>query len=111
MPNISVNRPQRVSLRGNVFKIPLTHTDGQGNKVGDYEIWTTKEAMQKHFNDMKETPREYQMRKFARQMYEKQLRSSNGKLQHNGLFVTSDSVIRGNAKLWPHTLVHPEIKM
>lgn len=107
--NIAISRPLKISDKGNLYKIPLMHqtADGQKNNV---EIWTTKEAVQKHFQGLTDTPREYQLRKFARQMYEKQLRSNNGVLQHKGILVTTDNISQGNPKLWPHTLAHPEIK-
>jgi hypothetical protein len=110
-PNIAINRPMRVSLKGNVYKIPVTHTDASGKAINNYEVWTTREAVQKHFDNSYGAPKEYQMRKFARQMYEKRLRASNGIPQEKGIFVTSDSATHGNPAMWPHTLVHPEIKI
>lgn len=108
-PNISISRPMKISPKGNMYKIPVTHhTDTSQN---NYEIWTTKEAVQKHFDGMTDTPREYQLRKFARQMYEKQMRSRNGSLPQKGILVTTDDVSHGNPKLWPHTISHPEVKL
>lgn len=110
-PNISISRPQKISARGNMYKIPITHTDNNDKLLGNYELWTSKEAVQQHFVGMTDAPREYQLRKFARQMYEKQLRSGGGQLQHQGILVTTDGVSHGNPKLWPYNLSHPEIKI
>lgn len=105
------NRPQKVTEKGNLYRIPLTHhtEDGQTN---NFEVWTTREAVQKHFEHITgdAQPREYQLRKFAQKMYEKQMRSHYGSMQHKGILVTTDNVTKGNPKLWPHTLSHPEIK-
>jgi len=110
-PNIAVNRPVKVSPRGNLYKIQSSHTNSNDNTVKNYEIWTTKEAVQKHFNDTSGEPQKYQLKQFARQMYEKQMRSHNGSLPHKGILVTSDSITHGDPRLWPHILNHPEIKM
>jgi hypothetical protein len=109
--NISTNRPTRISLKGNVFKIPITHTDSNGKTLNKYEVWTTQEAVQKHFENTIGAPKEYQMRKFARQMYEKRIRASNGIPVEKGLFVTTNSATHGNPNLWPHTIMDPEAKV
>ena len=111
MPTIAAYRPIKVSPHGNLYKIPLIHTNSEGTETKNIEIWATREAVQKHFDGLTEEPRAYQLKKFARQMYEKQLRSSNGQLQHKGLLFTTDSVTHGNPHLWPHTISHPEVKM
>ena len=108
-PNVMVSRPVKVSATGNMYKIPLVHTEANGESR-NYEVWATKEAIQQHFVGQTDSPKEYQMRKFARQTYEKQLRNANGVLQHQGILVTTDHVSHGNPKLWPSTLSHPEIK-
>ena len=110
-PNITTSRPVRISPRGNVFKIPIVHTDTNGNPTNNYEVWTTKEAVQQHFQNTTETPREYQYRKFARQMYEKRLRSTNGAMMEKGMFVTTNETTHGNPQMWPHTISHPEVKV
>ena len=63
--NIAVHRPVKVSDRGNLYKVPLVHQNAQGEQQ-NIEIWTTKEAVQQHFQGMTENPREYQLKKFAR---------------------------------------------
>lgn len=111
-PTIAVHRPVKVSDTGNLYKIPLNHQNENGEEK-KYEVWATKEAIKQHFIGQigeHENPKEYQMRKFARMMYEKSMRNSGGQLQHNGLLVTTDKVQQGNPKLWPSTLAHPEIK-
>jgi hypothetical protein len=110
-PVISVSRPVKVSTHGNVYKIPVMHKSEDGKTVNNYEIWATKEAVQQHFTGMTETPREYQLRKFARQTMEKQLRSTSGNMEHKGILVTTDAISHGNPKLWPHTISHPEVKL
>jgi hypothetical protein len=111
-PNIHVNRPVKVSARGNVYKIQIAHHDDSGKPLRNFEVWATKEAIQKHFVGMDENPREYQMRKFARQMYEKQLRntSATGQMPHSGVFVTTQQTVKGNPNMWPHTITDPEAK-
>ena len=110
-PNIFVNKPIKFSSRGNVYRIPLVHTDAKGNTVNNYEVWATKEVVQNHFNNPYETPREYQLRKFARQMYEKRLRSSGGRFSEKGMFVTTNQTTHGNPIMWPHIISDPEIKV
>lgn len=110
-PNIQINRPEKLSAKGNMYKIGIKHSDENGNHVRDYEVWATKEAVQQHFQGTTENPREYQLRKFARQMYEKRMRSSNGQIKEGGMLATSKDITHGNPKLWPHTLSHPEIKI
>jgi hypothetical protein len=109
--NINIARPEKVSARGNMYKIGIKHTDENGNHVRDYQVWTTKEAVQQHFQGMTDNPKEYQLRKFARQMYEKRMRSTNGAFKEGGMLATSQDITHGNPKLWPHTLSHPEIKI
>lgn len=108
-PNMMVSRPVKVTPRGNLYKIPMTHMQNNGEQK-QFEVWATKEAIQKHFIGQTEAPKEYQMKKFARAMYEKSMRQNNGQLQHQGMLVTTDNVEHGNPKLWPSTLSHPEIK-
>lgn len=111
-PNIYTNRPVKISDKGNLYKIPIYHQSNEGKTKG-YEVWATKEAIQQHFVGQiapNENPREYQMRKFARAMYEKSMRKTQGNLPHTGILVTTDSTTHGNPKLWPNTLAHPEIK-
>jgi hypothetical protein len=112
-PTISVYQPHKVSPRGNLYKIPITHASEDGKTTHNFEIWATKEAVQQHFqnNLTTEEPKSYELKKFARQMYEKQLRSNNGQLQHKGMLVTTDNVTHGNPNLWPSALNHPEIKI
>ena len=111
-PNIAINRPQKVSAKGNLYKIPITHTSADGKDINTYEIWATKEAVQQHLGSVgNELPKEYELRKFARQMYEKQMRSSNGFMEHKGMLVTTDNITHGNPHLWPHTISHPEVKL
>lgn len=111
-PNFGVNKPVKISPKGNLYKIPIAHYNNEGQQTKTYEIWATKEAIQKHFYGMTEKPRDYQIKKFARVMYEKQLRSaSQGLMQHKGMLVTTDSVTHGNPKLWPSNISHPEVKI
>jgi hypothetical protein len=109
--NINVNRPKKVSANGNMYKMEIKHTDENGNHVRDYQVWATKEAVQQHFMNTAENPKEYQLRKFARQMYEKRMRSSGGMMKEGGMLATSQDVTHGNPKLWPSTLSHPEVKL
>ena len=112
-PNFGVSRPIKVTPRGNLYKVAINHLADDGKTVNKYEVWTTREAVQQHFQTMQgeEEPKKYELKKFAKQMYEKQLRSNNGQLQHKGIFVTTDSVSHGDPRLWPSTLSHPEVKM
>ena len=112
-PNIGVSNPIKVSPRGNLYKMSINHTNGEGKNVNKYEVWATKEAVQKHFEGMMigEEPKDYELKKFARQMYEKHMRSSGGQLQHKGMLVTTDNVTHGDPRLWPSTLSHPEVKI
>ena len=109
-PNIIINRPMKVSPKGNLFKIPISHMSADGKSMNNIEIWATKEAVQKHLNGTTGEPHSYELIKFARQTYEKQLRSNNGQLPHKGILVTTDSVTHGDPRLWPSTISHPEIK-
>ncbi|HWY79641.1 MAG TPA: hypothetical protein VNW29_04755 [Candidatus Sulfotelmatobacter sp.] len=110
-PNILAYRPQKISPHGNLYKIPIVHTNENGTNTNNYEVWTTKEAVQQHFDGMTEEPKNYQLKKFARQIYEKQLRSSNGQLGHKGILITTTDVTHGNPHLWPNTISHPEVKI
>ena len=111
LPSYQMSKPIKVTPMGNLYKINLSHMDQTGNKVRDVEVWTTKEAVQKHFETGSSTLHDYELKKFARINYEKQLRTHNGQLPHSGMLVTTDSVTHGDPKLWPNTLSHPEIKM
>src|ERR1700733_411369 len=98
-PNYGVNKPIKISPKGNLYKVQIQHYNNEGLKETPkpYEIWATKEAVQKHFYGMTENPRDYQIKKFARVMYEKHLRSSaKGLMEHRGMLVTTDSVTHGN---------------
>jgi len=112
-PTISIYQPHRVSPKGNLYKIPMMHTSADGTKTHNFEVWATKEAVQQHFQNTLTTgePKSYELKKFARQMYEKHLRSNNGQLQHKGMLVTTDNVTHGDPRLWPSALSHPEVKI
>lgn len=114
-PNIATYRPVKISPNGNLYKIPITHMSSDGKTTNTIEVWTTKEAVQKHLAGYGETPgsnlKDYELKKFARQTYEKQLRSNNGSFQHKGILVTTDSITHGDPRLWPSTLSHPEVKI
>jgi hypothetical protein len=113
-PTISIYQPHKVSPKGNLYKIPIMHTSADGKQTHNFEIWATKEAVQQHFqnNMMGGEPRAFELKKFARQMYEKQLRSSAGQLQpHKGMLVTTDNITHGDPRLWPSSLSHPEVKV
>ncbi len=109
-PTVQINRPIKVSPKGNLYKVNIAHADENGENVKKFEVWTTKEAVQQHFPGMTGNPAGYQIQKFARQVYEKQLRNSYGRQMHKGILVTTDQVTHGDPKLWPNTLAHPEIK-
>ena len=110
-PNIGVTRPIKVSPKGNLYKIQISHTNNDDNTTKKFEVWTTKEAVQQHFGGIKEDPKEYELKKFARQMYEKHMRSTGGRMEHKGMLVTTNSTIHGDPRLWPSTLSHPEVKV
>ncbi|MBA3723426.1 MAG: hypothetical protein H0W89_00835 [Candidatus Levybacteria bacterium] len=110
-PNIQINRPEKVSNKGNLYRMAIDHKDSNGNQVRSYEVWATKEAVQQHFNGITENPREYQLRKYAKMMYEKRMRSSGGHMAEAGMLATSQDVTHGNPKMWPMTLSHPEVKL
>ncbi len=110
-PNIGVAKPIKISPQGNLYKIQVNHKNLTDASIKNFEVWATKEAIQQHFDNMTDEPKEYQLKKFARQMYEKQLRVSGGQLQHQGILVTTDKITHGNPLLWPHTISHPEVKM
>lgn len=114
-PNIVVNKPVKISPKGNVYKIQIAHKNPNDDKMNNFEVWATKEAVQKHFAGFGEPtgeyPKEYELKKFAKQMYEKQLRSNNGRFQHKGMFVTTDNITHGDPRLWPTVIAHPEVKM
>lgn len=112
LPTYQMSKPIKVTPMGNLYKINLSHMDTSGNSIRNVEVWTTKEAVQQHFqNGTGTAPHDYELKKFARINYEKQLRTHNGSLPHTGMLVTTDSVTHGDPKLWPSTLSHPEIKM
>lgn len=112
-PNVGVSKPIRISPHGNLYKMSISHMSNDGKNVNQYEVWATKEAVKKHFDGMiiGEDPKDYELKKFARQTFEKQMRGSGGNLQHKGVLVTSDNVMHGNPALWPSNLSHPEIKI
>lgn len=106
---ISLRRPQKITPHGNLFKVTLMHGTGE-EQPKKYEVWTTREAVQKHYQGMKEEPKPFQIRKFAQHVFEKEARANNGTLPHPGILATTDSVTHGNPKLWPNTISHPEVK-
>ena len=113
-PTISIYQPHKVTPKGNLYKIPIMHTNAEGTKTHNFEVWATKEAVQQHFqnNMIGDEPKAYELKKFARQMYEKQLRSSGGQIQqHQGMLVTTDNRPQGDPRLWPSALSHPEVKV
>ena len=40
-PSIAINRPEKVSAKGNMYKIPIMHQVSEG-QTNNYELWTTK---------------------------------------------------------------------
>lgn len=106
---ISLMRPQKVTPHGNLFKVSLSHGTENG-QTKKYEVWTTREAVQKHYQGMKEEPKPFQIRKFAQHVFEKESRANNGVLPHTGILATTDNVTHGNPELWPNTISHPEVK-
>ena len=110
--SFQMKRPEKISDKGNLYKVQITHgaEDGQAHK---YEIWTTHEAVQKHFKDMGMAgmPESYQVQKFARHVYDEQLRKPGGQQPvHKGIFVSTTGEQHGNPHLWPHSLNDSEIK-
>jgi hypothetical protein len=113
-PTISVYQPHKISARGNLYKIPMMHSSSDGKQSHNFEIWATKEAVQQHFQGATTTeePKPYELKKFARAMYEKQLRSSGGQIQqHKGMLITSDNITHGDPRMWPGAINHPEVKI
>lgn len=85
---------------------------GQDNRhVRNYEVWATKEAVQKHFDGMTGEPKEYQLRKFARRTYEDRLRVSNHQPAEKGVLVSTTQKIHGDPVQWPHSITDPEVKV
>lgn len=111
IPTFQTSHPVKVSPRGNMYKINVSHFDQTGNTVRNVEVWATKEAVQKHFGNRIGDPHNYELKKFARQTYENQLRKHEGHMPNKGMLVTTDTVRHGDPKLWPHTLAHSEIKL
>ncbi len=111
MPTYQMSKPIKVTARGNLYKINIVRNNPNGPQTKPVELWTTKEAVQKHFENIIGAPHDYELKKFARITMEKQLRTHNGNLPHQGMLVTTDNVTHGDPKLWPHTLSHPEIKL
>lgn len=114
-PQMQTSRPQRVgSMGGSVFKMQINHPDETGQTTRKYEVWATKEAVEKHFAETGEArPQDlkaYHYQKYARQMYEHRLRNTGGQPQEKGVFVSSTQNIHGDPKLWPHTVVDPDVK-
>lgn len=111
-PNIRINRPVKISTRGNLYKIQISHKNPNDDTMKNFEVWTTREAVQQHLGyGTKDNPKEFELKRFAKQMYEKQMIGSGGRLPHKGILVTTDSVTHGNPTLWPYTLSHPEVKV
>lgn len=112
---MTTSRPQRVgSMGGSVFKMQINHPDEAGQNTKKYEVWTTKEAVEKHFAETGEARpqdiKSYHYQKYARHMYENRLRSTAGKPEEKGVFISSTQQVHGDPKLWPHTIVDPDIK-
>jgi len=104
--------PVKVNDKGNLFKVQIYHPDSSGQRTTPFEVWTTHEAVQKHFKDigMEGLPEVYQMQKFARHVYDEQLRKSGGAPTQKGIFVSTTQQTHGDPHLWPHTLNDTEIK-
>ncbi len=108
---VAVSRPILVNPKGNLYKMKINHYDGDNTHVRDYEVWATKEAVQKHFNGITEDPNAYQLKKFAHQMYNSRLKETGGNPVEKGAFMSSSQKIHGNPTLWPRAIIDPEMKV
>jgi hypothetical protein len=110
-PTFRISRPVRVSPGGNLYKINVGHYGQDNNHVRNYEVWATKEAVQNHFQGMLGEPKEYELKKFARRVYEDRLRVSNHQPQEKGVLISSTQKVHGDPTPWPHSIQDPEIKI
>lgn len=109
--SIRISKPVRINKTGNLYKINIGHFGQDNNHVRDYEVWTTKEALQNHFQGLLGEPKDYQLKKFAKRVYEDRLRISNHNPPEKGVLVSSTQKIHGDPVNWPHTIQDPEIKV
>ena len=106
-----ITRPVKVSPTGNLYKINIGHYGGDDQHVRNYEVWTTKEAVQQHFAGMTGEPKDYQLQRFARRVYEDRLRVSNRQPAEKAVLVSSTQKVHGNPAMWPQTIRDPEVKV
>jgi len=108
---IRVSRATKFSPKGNLYKMSIGHFGEDNKPVRNYEVWATKEAVQKHFDGMTGEPKNYQLQKFARRVYEDRLRVSNHNPAEKGVLVSTTQNIHGDPALWPKSLNDPEVKV
>lgn len=107
-----ITRPVKVSPTGNLYKINIGHFGQDDQHVRNYEVWTTKEAVQKHFGNLTGEPKDYQLQRFARRVYEDRLRvSPNRQPAEKAVLVTSSQKVHGNSNMWPQTIQDPEVRI
>lgn len=108
---VSFATPKLMSPTGNIYKMKMSHYGVDSSHVRDYEVWATKEAIQKHFNGTAEEPNKYQLKKFARQMYDSRLKATGGAPKENAMFMSSSQSVHGDPRMWPHAIIDPEMKI
>lgn len=109
-PSIRISQPVKMNHAGNLYKINIGHYGDNDQHVRNYEVWATKEAVQKHFNGLTGDPKNYQLQRFAKRVYEDRLRVTNHNPSEQGVLVSSTQKIHGSPTMWPHTISDPEIK-
>lgn len=108
---IKVSRPVKYSNTSNLYKINIAHAGEDNKHIRNYEVWATKEAVQKHFEGMTGEPKKYQLQKFARGVYEDRLRGTNNNPTEQGILVSSTQNTHGNPAHWPSSITDPEVKI
>ncbi len=108
---ISIGHPRLINPKGNLYKIKIDHFGDNNSHEKAYEVWATKEAVQKHFNGITEDPNAYQLKKFAHQMYESRVKATGGVPKEQGVFLTTNQKVHGDPSMWPRAIIDPEMNI
>lgn len=108
---IRVSRPVKISPRGNLYKINIGHFGEDNQHIRNYEVWATKEAVQNHFQGITGEPKNYQLQRFAKRVYEDRLRVSNHHPAEKAVLVSSTQKIHGDPTQWPQSIQDPEVRV
>ena len=89
---------------GNVYRVIIYRYDEHNKLLGQYEVWGTVEAMKQRLSDVKDTPTQEQLQRFAVNVYEERLAETNYEPKETGAFLTIKGVIYGDSQTFTDEL-------